>query len=355
MKIFPRAGAFIAAMLLAGSSLAEVNGINYDPAHSVAYNNARNSGNLQGMIDVINADLVQINKMGFKNIKTFYSTFCTDAPACIQIAKLAKQNNLKVLLGVYEFTPSNGCNTTTCPQWTSAQVNAVIESGRNYAGTVIGIVVGNEDMFDWQGVPQPDMQQRIANDIQTIRNNLSLGQSGVVTSAQRQSDWGRLKANDPYNVLSKIDTIGANIYPFWGGSPEKINGQSVANNIEAAASALKTQLGKDVIITEEGWPSCGNNAGMQDMNIASEIDYYTTWRRRLDKFDSYYFAAYDNVDAANCTASGDANNYFGLCTAAGTTKDAGLCDCNSPTIACSTKAFGPLLNKAGKPIGSNKN
>ena len=89
-----------AAALTANTSMAAVQGINYDPAHSAAYNNARNSGNVAGMIAAINADLDKIKAMGFTHIKTFYSTFCTDAPQCVPIAQLTKQKNLKLFMGV---------------------------------------------------------------------------------------------------------------------------------------------------------------------------------------------------------------------------------------------------------------
>jgi exo-beta-1,3-glucanase (GH17 family) len=322
----------------AGASEAAVNGINYDPAHSAAFQNAQSSNNLQAMKDSINADLAQLKKIGFGTIKTFYSTFCTYSGSCVPIAQLAQPLGIKVLLGVYEFQPSNGCNDEpTCISWKTAQVDAALSSVRNNSGTVIGIVVGNEDMFDWQGNPQPNMQQRIANDIQKINNNLNTGQNVIVTSAQRQGDWTRLNTSDPAGVLGKINTIGANIYPFWGNSPEKQpGGASVAYLIQGQANALGVTLGKKVIITEEGWPSCGANANTQDRNIASEINYFTAWRDRLDTADSYYFAAYDNKDpqSANCASTGDANNYFGLCTQTGTTKDPQLCDCSGAT-SCS--------------------
>ncbi len=61
-----RKALFMAALLLgaltANASLAAVQGINYDPAHSAAYNTARNSGDVPGMISAINADLDKIKR-----------------------------------------------------------------------------------------------------------------------------------------------------------------------------------------------------------------------------------------------------------------------------------------------------
>jgi len=89
-----------------------------------------------------------------------------------------------VLLGVFEF-PNH-------PDFTVAQVSAAIAAAKNFPNTVIGIVVGNEDMFkDLGGKPRrfkPDekMQERILDDIATIKN---AGISIPVTTSQRSTDW----------------------------------------------------------------------------------------------------------------------------------------------------------------------
>jgi exo-beta-1,3-glucanase (GH17 family) len=103
-----------------------------------------------------------------------------------------------------------------------------------------------------------------------------------------------------------------------------VGGKSVAYNIPASIAALQGKTGKGVIVTEEGWPSCGDNPKTQDKTIAAETDYYHAWLNRhqnppVDSFDSYYFAAYDNPQGW-----ADANNNFGLCLATGKTKSAGL-------------------------------
>ncbi len=47
----------------------------------------------------------------------------------------------------------------------------------------------------------------------------------------------------------------------------------------------------------------------------------------MDNVDSYYFAFYDKLNVAPNV--GDANNFFGLCTATGTIKNASLISCQS--------------------------
>lgn len=311
-------GALAASLCATSNAFAVENGVNYDPTHSTAYVAAQKKNDVATMNKIIGDDLTQFKKLGFSLVKTFYSTYCTiDGKKCVSIAELAKARNMRLMLGVFEFPKQ--------PDWTQSQINAAVDAVFRYPNTVIAIAVGNEDMFDWQGTPQPEMQKRIVADMNTLRSRTS--NKVLVTTAQREPDWIRLAASDPQKVLQNVTVIGANIYPFWGGSPERINGKSVANNIQASVVNLRGKTAKPVIVTEEGWPSCGNNAGMKDMNIDAEIDYFSTWKTRPHDFDSYYFAAYDNIEGVDCRTQGDANNHFGLCSAAGLTKDVRLMTC----------------------------
>ncbi len=308
------------ALLICASThaYAAENGVNYDPAHSSAYQAAQKRNDVGTMTSVIANDLGQVRKMGFSLVKTFYSTYCTiDGTKCVNVAELARARGIRLLLGVFEF-PDH-------PDWTKPQIDAAVDAVFRFPGTVVAIAVGNEDMFDYRGAPIPEMQKRIVQDMTAIRNRIS-NPSIEVTTAQREPDWYRLVGSDPYKVLQNVNVIGANIYPFWGNSPEKINGKSVANNIQATVVNLRSKTLKRVLVTEEGWPSCGDNPNTQDANIASEIDYFSTWNTRPHDFDSYYFAAYDNMSSRACP-NDDANNRFGLCQASGDTKDARLMTC----------------------------
>ncbi|MGE0194270.1 MAG: glycoside hydrolase, partial [Methylocystis sp.] len=261
-----------------------------------------------------------LSRLGISFDKTFYSTYCTNTgQQCVSAAELAMGKNIRLMLGVFEF-PDHA-------DWTQSQVNAAVDASFRYPGTVVAIAVGNEDMFDWQGNPQPAMQQRIVADMTALRSRIN-NPKVLVTTAQREPDWIRLVASDPQKVLQNVTVIGANIYPFWGGSPEKVNGRSVANDIQSKVANLRAKTGKQVVVTEEGWPSCGNNNGMKDMNIESEIDYFNTWKTRPHEFDSYYFSAYDKISGGGCPNGDDADRHFGLCSESGLTKDVRLMKCN---------------------------
>jgi exo-beta-1,3-glucanase (GH17 family) len=174
------------------------------------------------------------------------------------------------------------------------------------------------------------LQQRVVADINAIRT--PPGVSVTVTTAQRDPDWYRLNGSDPYGVLSSIQIVGDNIYPYWDRPPlpEKRNGMSVATTIQARAMDLKTALAPKgitgVIVTEEGWPSCFSDSQNPAATINNEIDYFHTWRQHLNQsFDSYYFMTYDLLNETGCPDG--ANPHFGLCKDTGDTKNSMLCNC----------------------------
>jgi exo-beta-1,3-glucanase (GH17 family) len=311
------------------------NGINYDPTHSALYikgqiNPSANMG-LQEMTSAITDDLSQIkNILNFGVIKTYYSAYCHILTGrCVpSIAQLANAAGLKVLLGVFEFPLE--------PTWTEAQAKAAIDAANNptYGNAVIGIVVGNEDMFDFRGVANRPMQRRIVADIKRIMTQVTV----PVTTSQRQGDWcggnspgcdpsrsvsqnPSLNQRDPEGVLSTVQVIGANIFPYWGPDkpPERIGGVSQASKTQTTAMQLQIQLNKNVIVTEEGWPSCFGPGQNPAASIANEADYFTTWNMRQNQvFDSYYFMAYDLSVATGCP--GGADLHFGLYTYSGVSK-----------------------------------
>lgn len=178
MKAWFRA-ALVASIYTSSHAYAAENGINYDPAHSADYVEAQKTNNFGLMTTIIVNDLVQIQKLGFSLVKTFFSTYCpVNGQNCVDITKLAAERKIRLMLGVYEF-PDH-------PDWTSLQVDAAVKAVQSYPNTVVAVVVGNEDMFDWQGIPQPALQQRIIADMNTIRSRTS--NKVLVTTAQREPD-----------------------------------------------------------------------------------------------------------------------------------------------------------------------
>ncbi len=320
------------------TSIAPLRGINYDPAHSTAYNTAQQANNQAGMANSMRTDFSQIKRNGFNVVKTFISIASTINGQQTNLASIACPMGLKLMLGVYEFRASDGCNNSApgglCSQWTQAQVQGAIASVRNYPGCIVGIAVGNEDIYDYSfTTPDLQLQQRISTDISTIQ--AALGTTVPVGTAQQDGALLALArsypANDPYGIIKKLNFVGANIYPFWSAQqPSAPSAQEFANRLQAVRTAYSTANGLSnnirVAVTEEGWASHSNAGQNPNASIPQETTYYNYWvgRAAQDNFDSYYFGFYDKVQPNN----GDADNFFGLCSYTGAVKSASLFPCN---------------------------
>lgn len=298
---------------------APIRGVNYDPAHSVAYNTAQQANNQPGMKAAMAADFNQIKKNGFKVVKTFISVASTNNGQLTNLADIACPKGLKLMLGVFEFTPA---------EWTKPQVDNAISSAKKYPDCIVAITVGNEDIYNGDfTVPNTQMQQRISNDISTIKG--ALGSAVPVGTAQQDGALLALAqpGHDPYGIIPKLDFVGANIYPYW--SPMTTVAQAPKEFANRLAAVRKAYPKTRVVVTEEGWPSSSNTPGQKATSVNNEITYYKYWLGRAgkDTFDSYYFAFYDKVKPND----GDANNYFGLCTYTGASKSASLFACTKPS------------------------
>lgn len=288
-------------------------GINYDPAHSSAFVKAQGANNLQGMTDEIQRDLQAMKNAGFSTIKTFYSSVSTiDGERVKLLADLACPLGFKMMLGVYEFNPSSDNCSTWCEAASKIQVENAIASVNKYPNCIVGVAVGNEDIYNWNFTsPQSEMQKRIASDISQIKQAIA-GKNVPVGSAQQDGAWLQLAKNDPYDIIGKLDFLGVNIYPFW--SPEKTNVQNGKEEFNAREQAIKNTpkfQNKVIIITEEGWPSQSSHTQNPNASKEHADNYYQWWKDRAatDTLDSYYFGMYDKQPT-----NSDADKYFGLCT-----------------------------------------
>ncbi|KTD14969.1 hypothetical protein [Legionella israelensis] len=320
-----RAAIFLSSLLLAFPVFAIERGINYDPAHSVIFTKAQAANNIGTMKEEVSKDFTILKNAGFTAVKTFYSSLSTiDGQRSFNFADLACPAGLRLMLGVFEFNPDRDNCANWCEKATEIQVEKAIESAKQYPNCIIGIVVGNEDIYNWNFTqPNRAMQARIAKDITTIKQALT-GLNIRVGSAQQDGAWLKLANDDPNDIIGKIDFLGANIYPFW--SPQQPDVQAAQTEFNNRYEAIKNHAKfkeKEVIVTEEGWPSHSSDAQNPHASLLAEQQYYQWWQSRAgsDSFDSYYFSIFDKqpVDA-------DADKYFGLCTYDRQNKIITVCD-----------------------------
>jgi DNA-binding beta-propeller fold protein YncE len=157
----------------------------------------------------------------------------------------------------------------------------------------------------------------------------------VRTCATQASKNTQVTSADTYgallshpNVLAAVDLVFANYYPYWEGRDVQ---QAVAyihrwhQQLQAAAP------GKEVVVSETGWPTCGASVGdavPSPSNAALFFLNFVSWARALN-VKYFYFEAYD--EAWKVHTEGTQGACWGLWDAQGQLKQ-GM----QPVFDCST-------------------
>ncbi|HLX53979.1 MAG TPA: hypothetical protein VKR58_08555, partial [Aquella sp.] len=291
-------------------------GVNYDPSGSFLFQKGVGTNNISMMQEAIEKDLdliPQINKaagqnMNITHIKTFFTNYnsadSSNPDNSLNIADVindwnSKNSNtpLQVALGIYEFRPrTDACpDNDTCDRWTQAEIQSAITAANKYGYNLIDrIIVGNEDI-DQEFFDAALIRARVLKDIKTIKGKLNDKQIKVGTAQMWGTVTAMLPSSNPPADLAAIfnaaDFIGSNPYPFWA----QVDYSNAKKTFENYWSQIKSATNKEIIVTEEGWPSGGKAQGAAVPSLDHEHDYIFYFRNRPSSVVpvSYIFALKD--------------------------------------------------------------
>ena len=141
-------------------------------------------------------------------------------------------------------------------------------------------------------------------------------QAGLSVPVTTADTYGALLAND--SVLAAVDLVMANYYPYWEGHKLAY----AMHYLHVAHQQLKGAAGgKEVIVSETGWPSEGNQVGdaiPSPDNASFYFRNFVSWAR-AENVKYFYFSAYDEPSKATPPAQPQ-EAHWGLWTAAGALK-----------------------------------
>ncbi len=110
-------------------------------------------------------------------------------------------------------------------------------------------------------------------------------------------------------ITEACDLILCNCYPFWEGCPFE---NSLDYMKEMYSQAKAAANGKEVIITETGWPSEGENTKGAQPSVQSARDYFINtqlWSAN-DNIPIFYFSSFD--ESWKVGAEGVVGAYWGI-------------------------------------------
>ncbi|MGY8664058.1 glycosyl hydrolase family 17 protein [Bradyrhizobium sp. UFLA05-109] len=210
-------------------------------------------------------DLAQLAK-----ISDCIRTYATDL-GLDQIPELAAKAGLKVIQGIF-LDRDRQKNLT--------QIATAIRLAKEYPGTIIAIVVGNETLL------RHDIT--VSDLVATIRS-VKAQVSVPVTYADVWEFW--LSNRELYDA---VDFVTVHILPYWENVP--IRAEFAAAHVDTIRRQIASAFpGKEILIGEIGWPSEGR---MRESALPSRVNQARVVSEILDlarreNFRVNLFEAYD--------------------------------------------------------------
>lgn len=238
-------------------------------------------------------DLAQI-KNYFPCVKTYYSQFFGN-----DVASVVNRAGLKVYLGIFM---GQGLDET--------EISYAINAAKAFPNTVLGIVIGNENLDGSSTGYQPGNIADIYYRLKAAGVTQPIGTSQTYTAYVNH--WVG-------NLPSTLDFLGVNLYPFFGWNYGN-NWADLMTGMRAYKSTLNGMYGGlsyKFVITETGWPTGGSVRSGNPPTTALAQQYFnqfiqTTCSYYFNDWGTWmsYYIFYDEKAGVNWGI--DNNEFFGL-------------------------------------------
>jgi exo-beta-1,3-glucanase (GH17 family) len=198
---------------------------------------------------------------------------------------VAKEMGLSTLVGAWLGND---------PEINKREIKGLIELAKN--GYVDIAVVGNEVMY------RKDLtEDELLAFMQEVKDALPGIPVGYVDAYYEFSHRHR--------ITEMCDVILCNCYPFWEGCPFEYSLDYMQKMYHQAKAAAP---GKEVIITETGWPSEGENLRGAIPSVKHARDYFINtqlWSAN-ENIPIFYFSSFD--ESWKVGAEGTVGAYWGI-------------------------------------------
>jgi exo-beta-1,3-glucanase (GH17 family) len=252
---------------------AKIHGICFSP-----YTEGQGPGTKIGAQQI--RERLQVIESHVRWIRTFS---CTDGHE--QIPAIAAEYGLKTMVGVWLDADH---------EHNEEEIANAIEIGK--AGHADILAVGNEVLL--RGEMSED---ELIDTINRVRKAVPGVPVGYVDAYFKFVDHPR--------VTDACDVILANCYPFWEKCPAE---HSLLYMKEMYRRAVSAANGKQVIISETGWPNLGSAEGGAVPSLENAMKYFINTYQWAEEegIDIFYFSAFDETWKVG--AEGDVGAYWGL-------------------------------------------
>ena len=160
-------------------------------------------------------------------------------------------------------------------------INVLIKAAKRHPENIDGIIIGSENLLRHEL-----SSQQLIDYLQYARAELN----GLPIKIGYADSHDMLKKHP--EIIQAVDVIYANFYPYWEGVPIE---QSIATLDRAYRDLQLISDGKPIIISETGWPSCGDTVGKAVPSAENSAQYlreFMQWAN-INHVQYFYFSAFD--------------------------------------------------------------
>ncbi|KAF2641147.1 glycoside hydrolase, partial [Massarina eburnea CBS 473.64] len=194
----------------------------------------------------------------FDTARIFTARSCLSSEPSEAFAAAVKTNT-KLLVGFY-ITVEKGGNqeaaksNNVLKDELGALKKALNDHGEKLANLIVGVSVGNEDIYEWANHPRGATQETVQQSLDTVR---AAFQAPPFAQYMKDKPIGHTETAGLTNLVSNVDFIGMNAYPSWEGKPIEAANASYHGALDITKN---TANGKPVWLTEVGWPVLDSRA-----------------------------------------------------------------------------------------------
>jgi len=256
----------------------------------------------------IDADLKVVSSNGFSCIRTYYPKYV----GSIDVMDRVISANLNALLSLYMYKDH-------LSDWVADNYTYNVKPHLASAN-LLGVLIGNEDYG-----PNAAVNAAIDKYLKQVKTDNA---TTPVSTAQTTEFW--LSNSNAQRVGALCDFIAVNIYPAWDwGNPDsknqpQLNGATlsvadgVASFVEQYGKVAKAFPGKQIVVTETGWPTTYGwvvNVPAPEqfpIGLTNALDYrkkIAAWAS-TNNVNVHYYSMFDNWYGVNTTSQ--YNFHFGV-------------------------------------------
>ncbi|KAG4033962.1 hypothetical protein MFRU_004g04570 [Monilinia fructicola] len=254
--------------------------------------------------DAFEAAKSLVGTSGFTSAR-LYTMLQADTTGPTSAIPAAIASDTTLLLGLWASGGANGVQAEI-----NALKQAITQYGDAFTSRVVGISVGSEDLYrnSPTGIAakagygaNPD---ELVKYIKQVREAIA-GTSLSGASLGHVDTWTAWVNGSNSAVAEALDWVGMDAYPYFQDQEPKGNAASEGKSLfNVALAATQSATGKDVWVTETGWPVTGATTGQAVADTASAKTYWDdVGCPNFGKINMYWYTLQDQNAAGSVSPS----------------------------------------------------